>query len=241
MKIILRNRSIIPACDVPLELYEKMVRDTADIDGVGAYKIGFELGLRYSLSTVVELTRKYTNKPVIYDHQKAGTDIPETGKSFAKIMKDCGVNAVIFLPQAGPETQRAWIEAAQEQDIGVIVGGLMTHQKYLRSEGGYLADEAILEMYLNAAAAGVSDFVVPGNRPEDIKRIKEALEQRGQLSRNNTYNDSPTFYSPGFVAQGGMISDVTTIAGKSWHAIVGRGMYQTEDIRKAALEYVSLL
>ena len=98
-KIIQRERSIIPACDVPLDSYERIVRDTTDVDGVGAYKVGFELGLGYGLPRVVELTRKYNGKPIIYDHQKAGTDIPDTGKNFARTMKNAGVDAVIFFPQ----------------------------------------------------------------------------------------------------------------------------------------------
>lgn len=231
-KIIQRERSIIPACDVPLDLYERIVRDTADVDGVGAYKVGFELGLNYGLPRVVELTRKYNGKPIIYDHQKAGTDIPDTGKNFARTMKNARVDAVIFFPQSGPETEKAWIKAAFEQDLGVIIGGLMTHSKYVRSEGGYLADEATMEIYINAAELGVSDFVVPGNRPNDIRRIRETLEQRGV---------SPTFYAPGFVAQGGSISEATKVAGNSWHAIVGRGIYEAKDIRKAALEHTSQL
>lgn len=231
-KIIQRERSIIPACDVPLHLYERIVRDTADVDGVGAYKVGFELGLSHSLPRVVELTRKYNNKPIIYDHQKAGTDIPDTGKNYARTMKNAGVDAVIFFPQSGPETEKAWIKAAFEQNLGVIIGGLMTHPRYVRSEGGYLADEATMEMYLNAAELGVSDFVVPGNRPDDIKRIRETLEQRGV---------SPTFYAPGFVVQGGSISDAAKVAGDSWHAIVGRGIHKAKDIRKAALKHTSQL
>lgn len=231
-KIIQRERSIIPACDVSLSLYEEIMVNTADIDGVGAYKIGFELGLSCGLPKVVELTRKYTSKPIIYDHQKAGTDIPDTGKNFARTMKNAGVDAVIFFPLSGPETEKAWIEAAFEQDLGIIIGGLMTHPGYVRSEGGYLADEATMEMYLNAAELGVFDFVVPGNRPDDIRKIKETLEQKGV---------SPTFYAPGFVAQGGSISDAAKVAGNSWHAIVGRGIYKAEDIRKAAMRYASQL
>lgn len=231
-KIITREKSIIPACNVPLDLYEKIVRDTADLDRIGAYYIGFELGLTHSLPQVVELTRKYSSKPIIYDHQKAGTDIPETGRNFARTIKNAGVDAVIIFPQSGPETERAWIEAALEQDLGVIVGGLMTHPKYLRSEGGYIADEAVAEMYFNAADLGVSNFVVPGNKPSEIKRIREILVQRGV---------SPTFYIPGLVAQGGLISDVANVAGNNWHAIVGRGIYEKGDVRKAAMELISQL
>src|SRR3989304_3889003 len=125
VKIIQRERSIIPACDVQLDLYERIVKDTTNVDGVGAYKVGFELGLSYGLSRVVELTRKYNNKPIIYDHQKAGTDIPDTGKNFAGTMKNAGISAVILFPQSGPETQRAWTESAMEKGLVVIVGGLM--------------------------------------------------------------------------------------------------------------------
>lgn len=231
-RIIQRDRSIIPACDVPLEGFEEIVKGTGNVDGVGAYKVGFFLGLEHGLPKVMEVARKHTNKPVIYDHQKAGTDIPPMGSKFMDVCKRAGVDAVILFPQAGAETEKVWIESALEKDLGVIVGGLMTHPKYVRSEGGYLADEAILEMYLNAAKLGVINFVVPGNRPDDIVRIKEALEGKGI---------SPIFYAPGFVAQGGEISKTAKVAGDSWHAIVGRGIYKAEDKRKAALELTSKL
>lgn len=107
-KIIERDKSVIPACDVEtLEQFRELVKQTDDVDGIGGYKIGFGLGLRYSLPRIVEVARKYTNKPIIYDHQKAGTDIPDTGKDFAKLNKNSGIDAVIFFPQAGPETERA--------------------------------------------------------------------------------------------------------------------------------------
>lgn len=231
-KIIKRQRSIIPACDVSLEVYEEIVRETSDIEGIGGYKVGFFLGLKHGLQKIVEVTRKYTDKPIIYDHQKAGTDIPDTGKKFMDVCKRAGIDAVILFPQSGPETERAWIESALEKDLGVIVGGLMTHPKYVRSEGGYLTDEAVIEMYLNAAELGVIDFVVPGNRPDDIRRIRETLEQEGV---------SPIFYVPGFVAQGGVITDAARVAGNSWHAIVGRGIYKAEDKKQAALELTSKL
>lgn len=231
-KIIQRERSIMPACDVSLDIYEEIVKETADVGGIGGYKIGFFLGLNYGLPKIVEITRRYTNKPIIYDHQKAGTDIPDMGKKFIDVCKRSGVDAVILFPQAGPETERAWIESAFEKDLGVIVGGLMTHSKYVRSEGGYLADESIMEIYLNAMDLGVTDFVVPGNRPNDIRKIKEVLESKGV---------SPIFYAPGFVAQGGEISEAAKAAGNRWHAIVGRGIYKAEDKKRAALELTSKL
>ena len=231
-EIIIRKKSVIPACDVSVKLYERIVKETAGIDSIGAYKVGFQLGLSHGLSKVVKLARRYTDKPIIYDHQKAGTDIPDTGVNFAETVSCAGVDAVILFPQAGPETEKAWINECKNKGLGVIVGGFMTHPKYVRSEGGYILDDAVLEMYLNAAKEGVSDFVVPGNKPDVIVKVKETLEKE---------KVKPVFYAPGFVAQGGTISEAAKAAGERWHAIVGRGIYKDDDIKKDALEYVKFL
>ncbi|MCX6773575.1 MAG: orotidine 5'-phosphate decarboxylase [Candidatus Micrarchaeota archaeon] len=232
-KIIDMDRSIIPACDVEtIEEFEELVKQTADVKGIGGYKVGFELGLGYGLPKVVETVRKYSDKPIIYDHQKAGTDIPDTGKNFAKVCKKAGVDTVIFFPQAGPETERAWIYHALDNGLKVIVGGRMTHSAYAVSEGGFITDNGAMEMYRIAARAGISNFVVPGNKPDVIKQVKELVEAEGV---------SPVFYAPGFVAQGGKIEDTTKVAGEKWHAIVGRGIYKAKDMKKAAEEHASNL
>ena len=230
--IISEKRSIIPACDVDVDKYEALVRETADLPGIGGYKLGFILALSIGLPRAVEIARKYTNKPLIYDHQKAATDIPSTGAGFARVCRDAGINAVILFPQAGPETEKAWIEYARAEELKVIVGGLMTHPKYVRSEGGYLADESIVEMYEIAARMGVNDYVVPGNNPEAIRKIRAMLERE---------KVHPVFYSPGFISQGGKISDSAEAAGESFHAIVGRAIYEAADMKKAAEELCARL
>ena len=233
--VINLDKSVIPACDVSdLEQFREIVKQTADIDGIGGYKIGFELGLTHGLPKVVAAAREFTDKPVIYDHQKAGTDIPDTGKNFAKVMKIAGVDAVIFFPQAGPETERAWIYHALDNDLKVIVGGRMTHPAYSVSEGGFITDEGAMTMYRTAAQAGISHFVVPGNKPDVIKQVRELVEAEGV---------DPIFFAPGFVAQGGKIGEATAVAGAHWHAIVGRGITEApnKDYRAAALEHTSQL
>ncbi len=232
-KIINMERSIIPACDVEtIGEFEELVKQTADVEKIGGYKIGFELGLGYGLSNVVEAARRHTNKTLIYDHQKAGTDIPDTGKNFARVCKKAEIDAVILFPQAGPETERAWIYHALDYDLDVIVGGRMTHPAYAQSEGGFISDEGAMEMYRIAARAGINNFVVPGNKLDVIKAVKEAVEAEGVI---------PTFYAPGFVAQGGKIEEAAKVAGDRWHAIVGRGIYQAKDMRVAAEEHTSQL
>lgn len=223
--IISQPKSIIPACDVEAELYEKLIKVTADLPGVGGYKLGFTIALSLGLPRAVEIARRYTHKPLIYDHQKAGSDIPDTGKQFAHICREAGIDAVIIFPQAGPETERAWIDFARNEDLGVIVGGLMTHKKFMRSEGGYIADEAIIEMYEKAAGLGVNDYVVPGNNPVAIKKIRAMLERE---------RAHPVFYSPGFIAQGGELAKAVEAAGDNYHAFVGRAIYSAQDMRKTA-------
>ena len=76
MPIIKLKKSIIPSCDVEsLEKLDKLVKATCNVKGVGAYKIGFELVIPFGMEKVVKAIRKHTKLPIIYDHQKAGTDI----------------------------------------------------------------------------------------------------------------------------------------------------------------------
>ncbi|MFH1222493.1 MAG: orotidine 5'-phosphate decarboxylase / HUMPS family protein [Candidatus Micrarchaeota archaeon] len=222
-----KDRSLIIACDVDLQKYEELLKATADVDAVGGYKVGFYLGLKYGLPRIVEIARKYTDKVIMYDHQKAATDIPDTGEMFAEACADAGLDAIILFPQAGPETEKAWIDACVKRKLGVIVGGLMTHKAYRKSDGGFLDDAGIYRMYEIAAEKGIKDFVVPGNKPDEIKKIRDLLLKK---------KVDPVFYAPGFVAQGGSISDAAKTAGSKWHAIVGRGIYEAKDMRKAAEE-----
>ena len=223
---IKEKRGIIPACDVEsLQQLEKLVKETNPVKGVTAYKIGFMLALGYGLPATVKAIRKHSQKPIIYDHQKAATDIPETADGFMKACSSAGVDAVILFPLTGPETERQWIESAKKHKLGVIVGGEMTHKGFSEGEGGFISGEESVKIYEIAIDAGVKDFVVPGNKPERIKKYKELFDKSGV---------DPTLYSPGLVAQGGSISESGKAAGKSWHAIVGRGIYSAPDMRKAA-------
>jgi len=246
--IINKDRSIIPACDVSFDRFKEIVKKTADMELIGGYKVGISF-LDVGLKAVVDVVRQYCEKPVIYDHQKAGTDIPDkTPDEFMDSMVRAGIDAVILFPQAGPVSAYEWIRAAQERKLGVIVGGEMTHPRYLAGDTnpgkkdydkvfselgikkqltGFIRKDAPDEIYEIAARMGVTDFVVPGNKPDRIRYYKKLIEDCGV---------SPVFYSPGLVAQGGSISDGAKAAGKRWHAIVGRGITQADDIKKAAIE-----
>src|SRR3989338_5510387 len=144
-QIIKLQKSIIPSCDVSdLSKLRNLVKETCSVDGIGAYKVGLELALRFGIPAVVSEIRKQTDLPIIYDHQKAATDIPELGEKFAKAVR--GVDAVILFPFTGPETEIAWIKACKKEKLGVIVGEKMTHKGFLETDGGFISEAESLKI-----------------------------------------------------------------------------------------------
>jgi len=262
MSIIQRDRSIIPACDVDLDLFESIVRETSDVEGVGGYKIPAVSG-RKGWETWVATARRHTEKPLIFDGQKWGNDIPDTGPKIMKEIKESGFDAVILFPFTGPITQYEWTMAARELSLPVIMGGKMTHPRQMTGDTsdykdknfskifmdlgfekdltGYIREDAPQDMVKLAARLGIDNYVAPGNQPLAISHMKSLLEE---------LNVEPVFYAPGFVAQGGTISEGGQAAGERFHAIVGRGIYWNKDrdrfnhpaeIRDAAEELTSKL
>ena len=211
-------RKVIPALDVTdLKQLKKLIKKIANLDLVYGYKIGFSLGLTYGLPKVVEEIKSISNKPIIYDHQKAATDIPDTGMLFGKVMKISGVDEVILFPQAGPATLEGWVKGLQDQNLKVIVGGIMTHPKFVVSEGGFIRDEAVIEMYRMSHKMGVDSFVVPLTKPDET----ENLYKKAKL------NDKCIFYSPGFGKQGGVASNFSFL--KTHYIIIGRSLLQAKN------------
>lgn len=226
--IISRDKSIIPSCDVSdVKELEKLVQITCNLEGIGGYKVGLELVISYGLKNIVDQIRKYTELPVIYDHQKGGTDIPKLGVKFAKACKNSGVDAVILFPFGGAATEETWIKACQDRDLRVIVGAHMTQENFLYSENGFIADDAPSRIYEIALNNQIVDFVVPGNKANLVSKYRQLLEMSGEQY---------VLYAPGFISQGGKISECGRLAGDRWHAIVGSAIYGATDINKAVGE-----
>jgi orotidine-5'-phosphate decarboxylase len=205
-----------------------LVKATASLDFIHGYKLGATPSLANGLPAMVKIIRKYTDLPIIYDHQKFGTDVPDVcSGELIEVFTEAKVSAVIIFPQAGPETLKAAVTALLRAGIVPIVGGEMTHPKYLEGEGGYLSDKAPMRIYTDAAKLGVEYFVVPGTRPESIQKYKSELSKL--LAQ-------PKFLFPGIgKGQGGDIAEAFQRASPypSW-AIVGRGIYAEADPKAAA-------
>jgi len=230
-RIIPFKRSVVFAADVStLDELKDLAGAMAGIRGIGGSKVGFTLGLQ-DLLTVTQIIKDYlgTNFPVIYDHQKAGNDIPDMGKGFAKVLKASGVDAAILFPFAGPATQEAWTKACFDEGLQVLTGGVMTHAEFLESEGGYVADSAVLKIYGLACELGVRHFVVPGTKINWVTAIRRFLVK--ELEEGNFI-----LYAPGFITQKGDISECGQAAGDEWHAIVGSAIYNqvTREAKRAA-------
>jgi len=228
-RLIDTDQSVIVAADVDYgNGFSDLCKATWDVTGIKAFKFGISLGLKGLQKMVYEAKLHWPRRLVsIYDHQKAGNDIPDMGKTFARTLADCGVDAAIIFPFTGPATQEAWTNALDTAGLTVLVGGIMTHQKFLQSEGGYIADDAPERIYMLAAEMGVRHFVVPGNKLHWVGKIKTLLDS---ILGEGRY----TFYAPGFITQGGDLSECGRIAGKKFHGIVGSGIYGKDQIKNEA-------
>ena len=223
--LIRAHRSLIVSCEHGGDSYLDVIRDTADVAVIGGYKIGAVPALTWGLPLAVERARRFTDKPLIYDHQKAGADIPDTAAAFCAAVAAGGLDAVIVMPHSGPATQRALIKAAHQNHLYTIAGGYMTHSDFLYGDGGYLADDTPERAFNEAAGQGVEAFVVPATRPDFVARLDSRLEILGV---------KPCYYSPGFLTQSGDRSALAAAPHRDWHVIVGRYIYRAKDYQKAA-------
>jgi orotidine-5'-phosphate decarboxylase len=213
---------IIVACDVKTLDQMKILMDfTSGVECVVGYKIGFMLGLLNSLPKTIEVARESTDLPIIYDYQKAGSDIPQMGEEFADVMKQSKVDSAIIFPQAGPKTEEAFIKALQKKGVIPMIGGEMTHEKYLSKDGGFIEDSAPERIYEIAEKLGVEYFIVPGNKPDKIKKYSEVLS-------------SPKLCFPGIGRQGGDLEAALSACTGSGYAIIGSAIYKSTDPEESA-------
>jgi len=211
-------RSLVPALDtVDLDEAEHLAHRISHLKQVSAFKVGFGLALSHSLPAVAARLRKITDKPLIYDHQKGGTDIPDTAPLFAAAMERAGIAKAILFPFTGPETLAAWIAALQQKGVEPVVGGLMTHPGFTTEEGGFLDSGAPEKIYSLARSLGVTSFVVPLTRPELVR----------SLHARRFFPPGAEIYSPGLGAQGGKPADFTFLP--RLHLIAGRSLLRAAD------------
>jgi orotidine-5'-phosphate decarboxylase len=174
------------------------------------------------MGLVVETIRSFTSKQIIYDHQKAGNDIPDITRRLITLAADSGATGFILFPFAGPQTMRAGIDEGRNRSLTMIVGAHMTHPSFISADGGFISLSGITSIFETAVELGVKDFVLPGNQIDLATKYAHDLSER---------TDSPTFWAPGFGRQGGTIQEFARALGGRGRlvAIVGSSIYEAKN------------
>ena len=221
------SHGILPALDMDsLDEMARLVELTTRIEGVIGYKLGLTATLRLGLEGAVRLLRAVTDLPLIYDHQKAGPDVPDMAAKFASTCRAAGVDGVILFPVAGPRAVREFVGGVLKNHLLPLVGGDLPLPDYNVSGGGFIADDALERIFALALETGARHFIVPANKPEKVRRHAENLTRA--LAR-------PSLFLPGIGPLGGSIAETFGQArGCNLYAVVGRAIYGAPDPVEAA-------
>ena len=224
------SHGIMPALDSDT-VYDvlRTVEASTHVDGVIGYKIGLTLALRLGLPGAVAALREVTDLPIIYDHQKAGPDIPDMGPKFCALAADAGVSGLILFPLAGPRAVDTFVGGAIDAGLMPLVGGDLPLTDYNASGGGYVIDDALDHIFQRAVDLGANHFIVPGNTDEKVRHHAARLRKSIR---------TPSLVIPGIGALGGTISDCFAAAkGCRAYAVIGRGIYGAADPAEAAKRF----
>jgi orotidine-5'-phosphate decarboxylase len=222
-------RGIVCACDVDqLEDTARLLEAVDGVDGLVGYKIGSLLALRYGLTETVKALRGMTAKLLLYDHQKAGLDVPSMAAPYVRSCRDAGVDGLILFPLAGPTAVDAFVGETLGAGLRPVVGGALPLPDYAWRHGGYVAAGALARIAERAFALGARDFVVPAT---DLTAVRRHVRQFAHRA--------PTrLFMPGIGALGGELAQCFAAAGPcSTYAIIGRAIYAAPRPAEAARRF----
>lgn len=222
------HRGIVCACDVDtLDDVARLVEAVDPVDGLVGYKLGALLTLRHGLADVTRAFRKLTARALIYDHQKAGLDIPSMAGPYAAACREAGVDALILFPLAGPTAVDAFVGGALDAGLRPVVGGALPLPDYPTRGGGFVAGTALGRIAERAYARGARDFVVPATDLAAVRRHARAFRARGTR-----------LFMPGIGALGGDLDRCLAAAGDlPAHVIIGRAIYAAPSPGDAARRF----
>jgi orotidine-5'-phosphate decarboxylase len=221
------THGIVIALDLDsLDAQKRIVERTSGIEGVVGYKLGLTAVLRVGLKSAARALRAFTALPLIYDHQKAGPDVPDMAAKFGAVCGEAGVDGLILFPLAGPRAVSEFVSQALKHRLVPIVGGELPFSDYNASGGGYVIDGALDRIFRAAIPLGTNHFVVPGNTSDKIRHHAAWLTRE---------LETPVLFVPGIGPLGGSIEEAfSAAAGCHVYAVVGRAVYGAADPGEAA-------
>lgn len=219
---------IIPSLDVDIDEAVKLSSEISELEReISGLKIGSVLAWNHGLPKVVKELRKVNNCPIIFDAQKAGTDIPEIVKEQVKVVANANIDAFIASPLgAGSSTLEAFIDSCFKYNIVPIVVLEMTHPNF----DAFLAKNAPEAVLKQSLEQDVACFVAPANKPERLKVYKEIAKTKQRDIK---------IFSPGIGPQGGG-PDSAVKAGADF-VIVGRSIYKAENPKEEVTRIYNLI
>ena len=155
------------------------IKATESIPFVVGYKIGALPVLEEGLKDTLRNVRKISSKPLLYDHQKLGSDLPDIYKGrLLELIKSLGADGIFVFPLGGKEVLEAIINKCIDIELTPIVCGDLSYKGFFADEGGYIDIDIQQRIYLDAASYGVSHFMMSCNR---VDRIKIYCHQLGGI------------------------------------------------------------
>lgn len=170
-KVLQGKLGIVPALDIDSpEHLELVVRETTKREGVAGYKLGLTSVLTFGLAESVRRLRDLTDLPILYDHQKAGPDMPDMAVKYTAMCEEAGVDGLILFPVAGPTAVDKFVGEAVRAGIIPVVGGEIPVPDYCASGGGYMLDDALDKILVRAVHNKADHFVLPAHDKAKITR-----------------------------------------------------------------------
>jgi hypothetical protein len=155
------------------------IEATERIPFVVGYKIGALTVLETGLKDTLRSIKKISSKPLLYDHQKLGCDLPDIYKGrMLDLIKSYGADGVFIFPLGGQEVLESIINKCVDIELTPIVCGDLSYKGFFTEEGGYVDIDIQQRIYLDAASYGVSHFMMSCNR---VDRIKIYCHQLGGM------------------------------------------------------------
>jgi orotidine-5'-phosphate decarboxylase len=226
-----------------LDMYEKdELRFVVDVcnntPGVVALKVG-SIPALHGLPHIIPWLRERTDLPFIYDGQKLGIMPPfpkdpqlrasfedmfhmdgiQRGDFYGKLLGKLGVEAGIVYPLGGSRVQRSFTHRFKDNGVVPILMGRATWNGDLEGEGGLLPfpTDTPKKIYRRAAHAGVSHYIMPANRPDEVRRFVNPI-----INDLGDDDITPRICMPGYGTQGGTIGDAfEATQGLPSYAIIG--------------------
>ena len=226
---------IVPALDLlTVGDLQRVVSATCEVEGIVAYKLGLQAVLHIGLFEAVATVRALTDLPIIYDHQKAGADMPDSAEGFVHICAQADIAGLILFPVAGPTAVREFVGHTLAAGLDAVVGGHIPVPDYTASGGGYFVDDVLDLIARDAVAVGAKQVVLPANDTAGIRRRSRWLCE---------HVADPVVYLTGIGPLGGTIAESFAAAEgvPVRRAVVGRRICSAVDPRQAAESVVAEL